>query len=188
CWHVILQQSRPSHVLVPFYICDAVVQPLAATRTPYTFYPITDAFRPAIDREPASGEVMLLVNYFGVLAAFVEAAARAMPDRIVVDDTQAFFQRGRGDAWSFNSARKFFGVPDGGFLYGPAAVNGLPPSDVADCDHLLTRLAGDDPRAWDQFKAHEARIGIEPRAMSTVSTRLLGAVDMDRARRRRQVN
>ncbi len=66
------------------------------------------------------------------------------------------------------------------------ASNALPPSDVADCEHLLTRLSGDDADAWEQFKQHEARIGIEPRAMSVVSARLLGAVDLDRARRRRR--
>src|SRR5207244_4125851 len=110
-------------------------------------------------------------------------------DRMVVDDTQAFFRRGDPDAWSFNSARKFFGVPDGAFLYGPADdLDALPPSEAGDCDHLLARLAGDDERAWQQFKAHEARVGIEPRAMSAVSARLLDAVDMERARRCRLAN
>ena len=59
----------------------------------------------------------------------------------------------------------------------------LPPSDSADCDHLLTRLAGDDEHAWQQFKNHESRIGIEPRAMSNISARLLAAVDWADARR-----
>jgi hypothetical protein len=189
CWHVILRTCRPSRVLLPFYVCDAVLRPLAATRTPFEFYPLTEAFLPAGEGEPADGELMLVVNYFGVLSPFVEARAGADPSRIVVDDTQAFFRRGRPDAWSFNSARKFFGVPDGGFLYGPALdVDGLEPVDGTDCEHLLTGLSGDDGKAWDQFKQHEARIGIEPRAMSVVSTRLLGAADLDRARRRRQTN
>ena len=189
CWHVILRTARPSRVLVPFYVCDAVLQPLTATATPFEFYAITEEFLPAGEAQPATGELMLVVNYFGVLTRLIEARVAADSGRIVVDDTQAFFRRGRFDAWSFNSVRKFFGVPDGGFLYGPAAgVDGLPPSDVADCEHLLTRLSGDDERAWDQFKQHEARIGIEPRAMSVVSTRLLGATDLDRARRRRRAN
>jgi hypothetical protein len=175
-------------VLLPFYVCDAVLQPLLATGTPFEFYAIARSFCPASERDPAPGELMLIVNYFGVLASVVDTRARGHQDRMVVDDTQAFFRRGRRDAWSFNSARKFFGVPDGGFLYGPAQdVDDLPPSDVADCDHLLARLADDD-RAWDQFKRHEDRIGIEPRAMSAISTRLLGGVDMGRARRSRQSN
>jgi hypothetical protein len=189
CWHAILRTCRPTRVLLPFYICDAALRPLTATRTPVEFYPITEAFVPGGDCTPSAGELMLVVNYFGVLSPFVEARAGAAADRVVVDDTQAFFRRGRPDAWSFNSVRKFFGVPDGGFLYGPATgVDGLPPADGTDCEHLLTRLSGDDQKAWVQFKQHEARIDIEPRAMSVVSARLLGAADLDRARRRRHTN
>jgi hypothetical protein len=188
-WHLILRTCRPARVLVPFYVCDAVLEPLAATRTPYVFYPIAGSFRPEPGQEPAPGELLLVVNYFGAMASAVAAIDRALPGRVVVDDTQAFFRRGRPDAWSFNSARKFFGVPDGAFLYGPARdARVLPPSDIADCDHLLTRLAGDDEIAWEQFKRHEARVGVEPRAMSMVTMRLLGAVDMQRTRRRRQAN
>jgi len=189
CWNVIVRACRPRRVLVPFYVCDAVLQPFAANGTPLEFYPISEAFRPAGDRLAEAGELMLLVNYFGVMTSFVTSSAGRHPDRIVVDDTQAFFRRGLPDRWSFNSARKFFGVPDGGYLYGPAAgLDSLPPSDVDDCDHLLARLAGDDGRAWDRFKQHEARIGVEPRAMSVISRRLLGAVDMAQARHRRQAN
>jgi len=189
CWHVVLRASRPRRVLLPFFICDAVLQPLTATRTPFEFYPLSASFEPAAVPEPADGDLMLVVNYFGVLTAFVEECVRRQRDRVVVDDTQAFFRRGTPDAWSFNSARKFFGVPDGAFLYGPAnGIGELPPSDVADCDHLLTRLAGDDRQAWEQFKRHEARISIEPRAISAISTRLLAAVDMPRARRTREQN
>jgi hypothetical protein len=189
CWHVILRTSRPSRVLVPFYVCDAVLEPLAATGIPYTFYPVTESLRPDATVAPARGELMLLVNYFGVMTCFVDTMVRHHPGGLAVDDTQAFFRLGSPDVWSFNSARKFFGVPDGGFMYGPATdLNGLPPSDIADCEHLLTRLAGDDTRAWDQFKRHEARIGIEPQAMSIVSARLLGAVDMARVRNCRRLN
>jgi hypothetical protein len=189
CWHAILLAERPARVRLPFYVCDAVLKALWATRTPFEFYAIDGTFRPASRCEPLAGELMLVVNYFGVLKSFVEACADLHPDRVVVDDTQAFFRRGRNDVWSFNSARKFFGVPDGAFLYGRhAGLDGLPPSDISDCEHLLTRLSGDDGHAWDQFKEHEARVGIEPRAISAISTRLLGGVDMAGARRRRQSN
>jgi hypothetical protein len=189
CWHAVLRSCRPSRVLVPFYVCDAVLQPLYATGIPFEFYSITDAFEPDPGRDPGPGELMLVVNYFGLMTAAVEAYARLHAGRVVIDDTQAFFRRGDPALWSFNSARKFFGVPDGGFLYGPVnGVDSLPPSVSADCDHLLARLAGEDERAWDQYKEHEARIGCEPRAMSAVSARLLGAADMSRARCRRRSN
>jgi hypothetical protein len=189
CWHVILRTCRPRRVWLPFYICDAMLQPLAATNTPYEFYALTEEFRPEPRCAPASDELMLVVNYFGALSAAVDRVGFGDRDRVVIDDTQAFFRCGSSEAWSFNSARKFFGVPDGGYLYGPASgLSALPPSESADCDHLLARLAGDDVRAWELFKQHEARIGIEPRAMSAVASRLLGGVDLGHARRSRQVN
>jgi hypothetical protein len=189
CWHVILRTCRPSRVHLPFYICDAVLQPLRAAATPFAFYRLDDALQPDLDGDPAAGELLLVVNYFGIMTAIVDSYAETHADRVVVDDTQAFFRRGTAHAWSFNSARKFFGVPDGAFLYGPAAgIDSLPPSASADCDHLLTRLAGDDETAWELFKAHEARIDIEPRAMSVLSARLLGASDMAGARCRRVLN
>src|SRR4029079_19664485 len=77
CWHVILRTCRPSRVLLPFYICDAVVQPLAATRTPIEFYPLPQAFLPTGERQPAAVKLMLIVNYFGVQSPAVEARSRA---------------------------------------------------------------------------------------------------------------
>jgi len=188
CWHAVLREARPDRVRIPFYICDAVMQPLSALRLPFEFYAIDEAFRPAGDWRPRPGELTLVVNYFGVLSSDVDVMA-AGEARIVVDDTQAFFRRGVTGRRSFNSARKFFGVPDGGFLHGVALdVDALPPSDVGDCEHLVTRRAGDDERAWELFKQHEARIGIELRAMSAASSRILAAVDMAAAERRRVEN
>lgn len=188
CWHAILRACRPERVRLPFYICDAVLQPLAALSIPFEFYAVDEAFRPAGDVRARAGELTLVVNYFGVQSSFVETLARA-DDRIVVDDTQAFFRVGGDGGRSFNSARKFFGVPDGGFLYGvPLDAAALPPSDIGDCDHLVMRRSGDDRRAWELFKRHEARIGIDIRAMSNASSQLLGAVDMAGVRRVRVEN
>jgi hypothetical protein len=188
CWHAILRHRRPRRVNVPFYVCDAVLEPLTALGTPFEFYAVDDALRPHADLSPPAGELTLVVNYFGLLSPLVEAAASGS-QAVVVDDTQAFFRRGRPDRWSFNSARKFFGVPDGGFLYGPViGLDDLPPSDVDDCDHLVRRRAGDDAAAWELFKRHEARIGIELRTMSATSAQLLATVDMSEAGRRRVAN
>ncbi len=104
-----------------------------------------------------------------------------------MDDTQAFFRRGAAGVRSFNSARKFFGVPDGAYLYGVDGIDDLPPSDSDDFDHLLARRAG-DASAWEQFKRHEARVGVEPRRMSAVTDRLLRSIDMEGARRARRAN
>ena len=189
-FHAILRTARPRRVLLPFYICDAMLAPLAASRTPYELYAIDEGFLPARPLEPADGELAVVVNYFGVLAPFAAREAERLGARAAIDDTQAFFRRGSSGRWSFNSARKFFGVPDGAVLYGPIAnLDALPASDVGDCAHLVARLeARDADAAWALFKQHEARIGIEPQRISAVSERLMAAADLECARRRREAN
>ena len=187
CWHAILRSARPRRVLLPFYICDAVLAPLGATHTPFTFYALGETFRPSDDVVPRDDELMLIVNYFGAMDSFVGDAARRLGNRVVIDDTQAFFRRG-GTGWSFNSVRKFFGVPDGGYAYGPIReMDVSPPRETPDCAYLVARLAG-DANAWEMFRAHERRIGIDVRAMSTVSRHVLASVNLRAAAQRRREN
>lgn len=188
CWHAILQQVRPRRVLVPFYVCDAVLQPVAALGIPCEFYAIDEAWLP--ERvQPADGDLLLAVNYFGLLSAGMETLVNTYPGQVVVDDTQAYFRTGGAAAWSFNSARKFFGVPDGGYLYGAVTPgHRYPASTTGDCEHLLARAAGDEAAALRLYREHESRIGIEIRGMAPVSKRLLAAVDVEAVRSARRAN
>ncbi len=189
CFHQILRTVRPRRVLLPFYICDALLAPLAAAGTAHAFYAIDEGFEPAAPLDPTDGDLAVVVNYFGVLSDACARESARIGARSAVDDTQAFFRRGSSDRWSFNSARKFFGVPDGAYLYGPFdGAADLPPSGSGDCEHLVARLGEDAARAWELFKAHERRIDLEPRRVSAASARLLAAVDVDCARRRREAN
>jgi hypothetical protein len=136
-------------VLLPFYICDAVLQPLAATRTPIDFYPLTEGFLPSGAPEPAAGELMLVVNYFGVLSPYVEARSRAGAGRVVVDDTQAFFRRGRPTRGrsipSASSSASLTAASSTARLRTSTACRWLIANRSA---YLLARLAGDDDSAW----------------------------------------
>jgi hypothetical protein len=189
CWHRILQQLKPRKALVPFFVCDAVLQPLVAAGIEAHFYAIDDGFLPELPRPLAENDVLLVVNYFGLFSTAMHDLSAAFGGRTVADDTQAFFRKGDASSWSFNSARKFFGVPDGGYLYGPddtAAV--YPPSLTGDCTHLISRIVCDDEVALRQYREHEARIGIDVRAMSAFSERLLAAVNFDAVRLARRGN
>ena len=41
---------------------------------------------------------------------------------VIIDNAQAFYSKHQDRAYSFNSARKFFGVPDGAYLFGKAKL------------------------------------------------------------------
>jgi hypothetical protein len=189
CWHRVLQQLKPRKALVPFFVCDAVLQPLAAVGVEYEFYAIGEHLTPELTRRPGEKDVLLAVNYFGLFSTAMQDLTRVHGAQVVVDDTQAFFRKGDAESWSFNSARKFFGVPDGGYLYGPNDADHVyPPSVTGDCAHLVSRMVCDDDVALEQYREHEARIGSDIRAMSPVSERLLASVNFDAVRGARRDN
>ena len=133
---------------------------------------------------------MLYVNYFDLKESAAAETARELDARAVIDDTQAFFRRGRAGAWSFNSARKFFGVPDGAYMYGPLAARIRPAgaNESAPADHLTTRLAGDQQRAYQQYVDAESKVSAEVLAPSSMTTRLLAGVPYEQARAARRQN
>jgi len=189
CLRAMLELTRPSRVFVPFYICDAALEPFRLLDVPFEFYGLTRSLDPDVESWPA-GAGVLYVNYFDLKSRGADALSLALGARAIVDDTQAFFRRGRGRGWSFNSARKFFGVPDGAYAYGPRAAEIQPPAanDAAPAEHLTTRLTGDRERAYQQYIAAEARVSCEVLAPSPLADRLLGAISYEEARAARRRN
>jgi hypothetical protein len=108
---------------------------------------------------------------------------------VIVDQTQALFARGPESAWRFTSARKWFGVPDGGFLWGPRALPAQAPRPLASLPtHLVERRWGDPARAYVAYLSAEANFDTEIAPISTTSVSLLRGVDADLVRVRRRRN
>jgi hypothetical protein len=174
---------------MPFYVCDAVLEPLGAQGVPCAFYPLDERLEPAGGLDPAPGEVAVVVNYFGLKGAAVRTLAARLGAALIVDDTQAFFEVGYRGSWSFNSARKFFGVPDGAYLYAPLPVTGPAFRNPAPSwDHLIGRLEERQEEAFQRFAAAEADVTSEPRGPSVGAERLLAAIDYPAAAARRRAN
>ena len=189
CFRAILERVRPARVLVPFYLCDAALAPLRLLDIPFDFYPLTESLEPDVETWPATASV-LCVNYFGLQNRLADAFAGALGDRGVVDDTQSFFSRARGRAWSFDSARKFFGVPDGAYAYGPDTTS-LTPRGVNTgvlTAHLTTRMTGPQDVAYQQYVEAERNVSSDVLAPSMLATRLLGGIAYEDARVARRRN
>jgi hypothetical protein len=189
CFRAILERVRPSSVLVPFYICDAALAPLQLLQIPFDFYALTESLVPDVEKWPAAATV-LYVNYFGLQNRLANGFAEALGGQAVIDDTQSFFSREHGRAWSFNSARKFFGVPDGAYAYGPdlASVTPHEVNNDAPAAHLTTRMTGPQDVAYQQYLDSERRISSNVLAPSPLATRLLGGIAYEDARAVRRRN
>lgn len=189
CLSVILQHVKPTRVWLPFYSCQAVTEPLQLAHVEYQFYSIDANFDPIL---PVlnNHDIVLYINYFGLKTETANRLASQLSERLVVDNTQAFFETSFGGAWSFNSARKFFGVADGAYLYSPNEINGKwPENRDAQTSHLVSRLNGNLDVAFTEFKRAEAEFDAIPRGISGFSRRILAEnVDYQLARERRRRN
>lgn len=190
CIRLLLAATRPRLVHVPFYTCNALLEPLQAEGIPYRFYPIDRRLRPILDWEAiGEGELPIVVNYFGLLTDDIRAMVRRSARPVLVDNTQAFFEPPIPGAWCVNSARKWFGVPDGAYMAGPMRLD-VPPVAPAEAgyDYLVMRWLGDQAAAFAQYQASERRSTSEVRGASPLSRHLLRLIDYDEVARRRRAN
>ncbi|MBN3939339.1 hypothetical protein [Nostoc sp. NMS9] len=178
CLNLILEHINAQKIWIPFYTCDALLEPIKNNQIPYSFYSINISLEPTEDFELKENEYFLYINYFGIKSKFIESLINQYSDQIIIDNTQAFFDRENSKTWSFNSARKFFGVPDGAYLYTPydIAVDYQRNTDLS-CSYLFNRLLGKQKQAYQEFIEYEKGLNDEIKKISIVSEYLLANID-----------
>lgn len=172
---------RPEAVWMPWFICDAMCEPLAQAGIRIRRYALGADFRIAAAPSLAAREALLYVNYFGLCGDIVSELETTYPrEQLIVDHAQALYAAPAGIA-SIYSPRKFVGVPDGGILLTALPV---PPPDARD-DGSEGRLRG--PRLRDALGAEAGRAafreaeaslsGLPPLAMSLLTQHMLAGID-----------
>ena len=189
CLSFVIQQVRPTKIYVPYYACDALLAPILSNNVPYEFYAIDANLEPCKQFDLAESEYVVYINYFGVKTAAARQLATTYRDRLILDNAQAFYVRDPIGLCSFNSARKFFGVPDGAYLYFPVAeARALERNTEARYEHLVERLQGNLQSAYRLFVEYERALRCDVKYVSTLSEGLLARVDYPLAADKRRAN
>lgn len=178
---------------MPAYVCDSILSSLEFSAKECVFYHLQDGFQIGPEVTLEESDLLLFVDYFGVCAEAVARVLERFPwDRVVVDCSQAFYQRAQPCLATLYSPRKFFGVPDGGLLV--TAHNMRPPALRDDSSntrmhHLVTRLSGSAAEGYASFKDAEASlVDPAPRCISILSERILQSIDYEDVQSRRSDN
>ncbi len=170
----ILRSRGYNKVYLPDFYCDVMLEPLQKLSIPYEFYQIrTDfTFEPFTVHE---GACIVYINYFGVQAAYIQLL-RALYPTLIVDNAQAFYEMPLPNTDTYYSCRKFFGVPDGAYLYTSAAMSQSLATDVsADRYRHLVGRTDTSASAWYAAyqQAEHALCGLELLQMSPSTVSLL---------------
>ena len=188
----ILRLRSYTKIWIPYYTCEVVLQPIKKLGIDYGFYHIDEMLEPIFDYDSlADNEAFLYTNYFGIKDHYI----RSLPAKcnIIIDNSMAFFAKPIPGFDTFYSARKFFGVPDGAYLYtyeGSRLDMDLPQStSYQRCAHLLKRIDLGAEQGYADFKANDAALSDqEIKTMSRLTERILSSIDYEYIESRRFEN
>lgn len=191
CLEYILITKSYKKVYIPYYCCEAILTPIKRQGIEYSFYQINQQFELTSSIELNNKEALLYINYFGIKQDYVDYLADKYGNNLIVDNTQAFFSNPIRGIDTFYSCRKFFGVPDGAYLYTNKQNN----QDFARelsymrMSHLIKRIEFCAEDAYSDFLASENAIDSAPiRWMSQITARIMQSIDYDHVALRRKEN
>lgn len=191
CLEYVLRARNYRTVYIPYYTCEIVLQPFRLLQINYVFYNINEQLEPTCLPELKEDEAFLYTNYFGLKQPCVEHLAKYYGSQLIVDNAQAFFAPALHGIDTFYSPRKYFGVPDGGYLYCDAPFNMEPLQAVSHdrMSHLLKRIDLGAQAGYDSFKQNDELLAEQPlMRMSNLTERLLESIDYQFVTDRRREN
>lgn len=192
CFEYILRLRGYRKVYVPYYTCEVVLEPIKKLGLEYEFYGINESLEPTLGPDYIDAdECFIYTNYFGLKDAFI----RAFPhqNNIIIDNSQAFYNKPCPHFDTFYSPRKYFGVPDGGYLItydGAQLTEDLPQSvSYQRCSHLLKRIDLGAEAGYIDFKDEGHQLSTENMMqMSNLTERILSSIDYEQAKLQRITN
>jgi len=178
---------QPLKLLLPRFNCPDIAAALEThTEFEICFYGIDENLDPILPDAADINSVLYLVNLFGLKSDFLVQ----LPEKTIIDNVHAFFAPPIDGAHTIYSARKFFGVPDGAYLYTNLLID-EPPTYVSwqDSGYLLQRVDVGARAGYTGFQRAEHALSVSPvRSMSALSQALLGSLDYRGFAQQRRVN
>jgi hypothetical protein len=186
----LLRSRKYKKVYLPYYICDAVLEPLFKLDIPHVFYHINEDLETINFSFNAQDEALLYVNYFSLKYDYVSKLAQ-QSENLIIDNSQAFFCPVVPSIDTFYSARKFFGVPDGAYLYTTSKLEESFEEDSSfnRMSHLINRIELGAEQGYKDFLQNEERLSNQPiRLMSKITKSILSNINYEYVKKCREDN
>jgi len=191
CLEYILRCRKYSKVYIPYYTCDVVLEPFQKLGITYEFYHINIHLEINQDIRLNKGEALLYTNYYGLKQRYVEHLAEQYGQQLIVDNTQAFYDKPVNGIDTFYTCRKFFGVPDGAYLYTDKQLDIELEEDESyeRCTSLLKRIDLGPEAGYGDFREISRSLTGQPiKKMSKLTQRMMQGIDYEPIAQRRRTN
>ena len=172
-----------NRILIPNYECSTVGEFLLRHGVEVAYYHVNSNLRPLISQDMLQADAaLLIVNYFGMLSREELFDFVAQYSYVIFDNTQAFYSAPVEGSYCVYSPRKFFGVPDGCYVLGENATEGLEKykQDISGdtASFLLKRIESGGNNNYSLYLKNEERLErSDVLQMSDLTRALLDNID-----------
>jgi hypothetical protein len=177
-------------IYLPYFTCEVILEPIRKLGLFYHFYEVDKQLNPIIDYTPAQKTCFLYTNYFGLKSETVKMLSESIHN-LIIDSAQAFYAAPLPGIDTFYSCRKFFGLPDGAYLYtaSESRLNIRQDSSYGRFSHLIKAVDQDTESGYSDFLENDATLNNnDVRTMSTITRKLLAGIDYEQCAEIRRQN
>jgi len=190
CLEYIFLERGYTSIRLPYYGCHTLAKAVSRAGATIQYYAIDDHFTPIIDGDTPNIPI-LFINYYGLMTSKCAEIAKRYKT-VVIDNAQAFYAPPIEGVDCIYSPKKFFALPDGGFiipgfpLEAPALETDI---SYARMEHFVRRI---DCGAEDAYSVsianRDALAGSQMKSMSKLTRLMLSQVDIQYAAEKRKTN
>lgn len=193
CLRVLIRSRKIKKIHLPYYICDSVINACSSENCKINFYFLNQKFKlnDKIINFNIKTDYLYLVNYCGLLTNEDIENYYKKYQNIILDNTQDFFRRPLPNIDTIYSCRKFFGVPDGAYLYTNVEVKENYKYDYSfnRMLHILGRYELGAETFYQKYIENEMKISSLPiNYMSKLTDNMMRIIDYETSFERRSKN
>ena len=193
CLRVLIRNRRIKRLYLPYYICDAVLEACLLEDCKIVNYYLGESLRlkNEIEDFDLRTDYLYVVNYAGLLTSKEVLNYQKQYKNIILDNSQAFFTHQISDIDTIYSCRKFFGVPDGAYLYTSAHITEQYTQDYSydRMTHILGRFELGAEKFYENYLRNEETFSSMPiRYMSRLTDNMLRSINYRRSMIQRSNN
>lgn len=189
CLVYLIKAKSIKKIYLPYYMCSSL--DIVKDYCEIVYYRVNNNFLPIYDEPMADNEYIYIANFFGQIGNNKIKRLKNKYKNIIIDNVQAFFQKPVKEIDTIYSCRKFFGVPDGAYLYTDTRINENIEMDysINRFKHLLGRAEKNAQTYFKEYQENEKELNNQPLlSMSKLTHILLGAIQYQRIKRIRTSN
>lgn len=191
CLRYLIRARKIKKIWLPKLLCSAISDTCLEEKVEISYYSVNDRLRSVLTKIRNREDWVYLINFYGQYSSDEIVSYAKEYKNLIVDNVQAFYTKPIDGLDTIYTCRKFFGVPDGGYLYTDSTLSEILQKDES--YDRLTFLAGRLERSANEFysayRENEQRIdGLPLRKMSAVTQNILRGIDYGQIKKVREQN